>query len=565
MTSGDASLGSARARAALPRGERFRDDVPFFSAPALWVGLFALLQIGFIVWVSEGRFYALLVSENARWLHDAHTASKALLIVLAAVLGASVIRSSLRSPAITSRWLRLLLFAINIAAFLILVVALADLPVGAIATEVIASPLLRSYLIAVTTFTVMVLTIVLLVWPRGFRAWRVAIVGGVLALTYQLFNGQLNWLVAGGRGIVEGTAIDLSLWFYSLSGRPLPLVGHDGEHPTLSAPGFGVQIAPNCSGYQGMLSAFVLLGAYILLERRSLYVGRAAVLALLAVGGTFVLNALRIAVLFYIGEEISPEVAVNGFHSQFGTLSLLVVSVIAILLLETPLFRRRGETRSWQAHQVSRDELLRIAILMVPLAIYLLAGMLAGLTVGTFNWLYPVPVLVAMGVLWSLRGPLHEALSARPSLLSIFVGVLTYVVWILLIPPDPERAVLLQSSLAAAPVWMAALWIAFRIFGSSVIVPLIEELAFRGGLMRLVQAVVPPVIGRWSIDILALVLTSVAFGLLHSEILAGVVAGLAFGAVYLWRRVLMDAVVAHAVTNFLICLHVLGLGEWSYW
>jgi len=71
--------------------------------------------------------------------------------------------------------------------------------------------------------------------------------------------------------------------------------------------------------------------------------------------------------------------------------------------------------------------------------------------------------------------------------------------------------------------------------------------------------------GRWTQVLFVLTASSVAFGLLHANVLAATVAGLAYGALFLRRRALADAVVAHAVTNFLICLHVLGLGEWSYW
>jgi len=43
------------------------------------------------------------------------------------------------------------------------------------------------------------------------------------------------------------------------------------------------------------------------------------------------------------------------------------------------------------------------------------------------------------------------------------------------------------------------------------------------------------------------------------------VAGLFFGLAYLQRRQLMDAVMAHAVTNTLLALYVMFFGYWSYW
>ena len=65
--------------------------------------------------------------------------------------------------------------------------------------------------------------------------------------------------------------------------------------------------------------------------------------------------------------------------------------------------------------------------------------------------------------------------------------------------------------------------------------------------------------------IASLGITSLLFGYVHSDILAGSVAGLFFGLAYLQRRQLMDAVMAHAVTNALLALYVIGFGYWSYW
>ena len=65
--------------------------------------------------------------------------------------------------------------------------------------------------------------------------------------------------------------------------------------------------------------------------------------------------------------------------------------------------------------------------------------------------------------------------------------------------------------------------------------------------------------------IASLGITALLFGYVHSNILAGSIAGLFFGFAYLQRRQLIDAVVAHAVTNALLALYVIGFGYWSYW
>jgi CAAX prenyl protease-like protein len=61
-----------------------------------------------------------------------------------------------------------------------------------------------------------------------------------------------------------------------------------------------------------------------------------------------------------------------------------------------------------------------------------------------------------------------------------------------------------------------------------------------------------------------LAISSVVFGILHSAWLAGSIAGLIYGAVYLYRGKLYDAVLAHAVTNLLLAFYAMAFEHWSY-
>ena len=94
---------------------------------------------------------------------------------------------------------------------------------------------------------------------------------------------------------------------------------------------------------------------------------------------------------------------------------------------------------------------------------------------------------------------------------------------------------------------------------------MIEELAFRGFLLRrLIDAdftSVEP--DRAALP--AIALSSLAFGALHQSWLAGTLTGLLFAAALLRRGRLADAVVAHATANAVLALLVLGTGRWSLW
>lgn len=106
-------------------------------------------------------------------------------------------------------------------------------------------------------------------------------------------------------------------------------------------------------------------------------------------------------------------------------------------------------------------------------------------------------------------------------------------------------------------------WIVVRVLGSSIVVPVLEELAFRAGLQRIPARAAEPHLGVSAATVLAV--SSLAFGLMHADILVATLAGLAYGALAAWRGRIGDAIIAHAVTNFLISVHVLALGAWSCW
>jgi len=128
----------------------------------------------------------------------------------------------------------------------------------------------------------------------------------------------------------------------------------------------------------------------------------------------------------------------------------------------------------------------------------------------------------------------------------------------------PERT--MPAKLAAAPVALRVFWILSRIFGSVLIVPVVEELAYRGFLMRrLVNAdfeTVPFKSVPWS----ALAITAIVFGATHGALwMPGIAAGLAFGLIAIRRGRLSEAVAAHMTANALIAASVLGWNQWQLW
>jgi CAAX prenyl protease-like protein len=108
-------------------------------------------------------------------------------------------------------------------------------------------------------------------------------------------------------------------------------------------------------------------------------------------------------------------------------------------------------------------------------------------------------------------------------------------------------------------------WIALRVIGSVAIVPVVEELAFRGFLTRRLSSIDFQSIPLDRLYWPTLLISSAAFGLLHGRWLAGMLVGVLYGLALCRRGKLGDAIIAHAVTNGLIAATVLATGDWTMW
>ena len=137
--------------------------------------------------------------------------------------------------------------------------------------------------------------------------------------------------------------------------------------------------------------------------------------------------------------------------------------------------------------------------------------------------------------------------------------------WLALERPSAAQGAEVEAGLAQLSRGAACLWLAFRVLGSTITVPLAEELAFRGYLTRKLVSPAFETVRFGHFTWLSFVVSSVAFGLLHGRWLARTLAGMAY-AVALYRRGQMgETVYAHMTTNALIAAYVLRFGRWSMW
>jgi CAAX prenyl protease-like protein len=124
----------------------------------------------------------------------------------------------------------------------------------------------------------------------------------------------------------------------------------------------------------------------------------------------------------------------------------------------------------------------------------------------------------------------------------------------------------MPEKLAAVPSELRVFWIVSRIAGSILIVPIAEELAYRGYLMRRLAAPDFESVPFRSVHWPAVIVTAIVFGLAHGALwLPGVAAGLAYGLILVRTGRIGEAVAAHVTTNALVAASVLAWNQWQLW
>jgi len=213
-------------------------------------------------------------------------------------------------------------------------------------------------------------------------------------------------------------------------------------------------------------------------------------------------------------------------------------------------------------------------IRILPFAAYLFfivaSDLLARLGVpqDALRWLYPAKIaLVALlrALFWRRYQELSRyRLAARPALAALATGVAVLVLWISL---DAGWMIVGRPSGFDPRVGGRVDWVlvAIRIAGAALVVPVMEELFWRSFLMRWVDDPDFESVEPSQLSTKSFVITVLLFGFEHNLWLAGIVAGVAYGLLYMRHRNLWSPILAHAVTNGLLGVWVVRTGNWAYW
>jgi CAAX prenyl protease-like protein len=219
----------------------------------------------------------------------------------------------------------------------------------------------------------------------------------------------------------------------------------------------------------------------------------------------------------------------------------------------------------------------KLAAFMLPMAVFFALLALAGVLrkpgaaywlAAPEYWIYPLQTIICGALLiWFWRG--YDFRFPQKTWLAVAIGLVVFVLWIapqqfLGFPPrltgfDPEVFV-------GQP---ALYWgtVIFRFLRLVVVVALVEEIFWRGFVLRyfINEKFTEVPIGAFSW--LSFGVATVAFGFTHSreDWIAALVTGALYNLVAYRTGSLAACVVAHAVTNLLLGVWIMATRQWGFW
>lgn len=229
---------------------------------------------------------------------------------------------------------------------------------------------------------------------------------------------------------------------------------------------------------------------------------------------------------------------------------------------------------------------------VLPFAVFMLVGTIEPKppAEGANGWLaipyqyypviYSIKIALTLAAMWFVL-PGYRKFPFRITLLGILVGVMGIFIWVGLVQLQWEHRLLPGfvrqwltdlgtrsgynpfQELRAMPVVWAWGFLAVRLFGLVVVVPVIEEFFLRGFLMRFVMDR-----DWWKIPFGQASASAVVVGTVFPMLMhpAELFAAAVWFSLVTWlmvrTRSIWDCVVAHAVTNLLLGIYVVAGGHW---
>jgi uncharacterized protein len=213
----------------------------------------------------------------------------------------------------------------------------------------------------------------------------------------------------------------------------------------------------------------------------------------------------------------------------------------------------------------SSDALVRI----VPLGVFAVLTVLQDRLGGEAQyWIYAAKTMAAASLLWLMRRRIPE-MGWRISLEAMGVGIVVFLAWIGL---DGHYPMLFHRPASFNPAHTfgagstsALLFLGVRLAGATLVVPAMEEVFYRSFLYRFFLKSDFQRVSLGDFEWRAFLLSGLCFGIGHYEWLPGILCGFAYQGLVCRKNRLGDAISAHAITNALLGVWVVGTNSYYFW
>jgi uncharacterized protein len=210
-------------------------------------------------------------------------------------------------------------------------------------------------------------------------------------------------------------------------------------------------------------------------------------------------------------------------------------------------------------------------VYVFPFALFLLLTEPARFFPSLSPFLYIIKSISVGSLLWLWRhkyaADFSSGLSFHEILTAFFCGLLVLVIWIV---PEEYLFQVGQSpsfdpSALGESTFAVIVMIGVRLIGSSLVVPVMEELFWRSFFMRYLINPDFRLVHIGAFTWFSFLGVAILFGLEHHRVLVGIIAGLLYGLLLTHQKNLKGVIVAHGVTNLGLGIYVIVTGNWIFW
>jgi len=178
--------------------------------------------------------------------------------------------------------------------------------------------------------------------------------------------------------------------------------------------------------------------------------------------------------------------------------------------------------------------------------------------------IYALKTILTGWLLWHFR-KYYTELKFDAHWSAPLAGVAVIIVWVGLNPYYPHLGSGWTNPTVVDNDLLRSTAVFFRLLGSVLVVPVMEELFFRSWMARWI---INPDFSRVKLGAftwISVIVTTALFSISHFHWLPAIFAGLVFHGYVLWKKRLGDAIVAHGVANLALGVYVLAFRRWDFW